>query len=88
MADPSLKNKLTAGEFFYAPGVPDCTSAIIASKYDFDAVYVSGFWSTASRSGQADVGIATLSEFLGGIEAITSVSSAPIIADADTTIDY
>ncbi|MEM6683511.1 MAG: isocitrate lyase/PEP mutase family protein [Pseudomonadota bacterium] len=84
MAHPSLKQKLTDGTFFYAPGVPDCTSAIIARKYDFDAVYVSGYWTTASRSGQADVGIATLSEFLGGIEAIASVSSAPIIADADT----
>lgn len=84
MADPSLKRKLDAGEFFYAPGTPDCTTAIIANKYDFDAVYISGFWTTASRSGQADVGIATLTEFLGGIEAIASVSSAPIIADADT----
>lgn len=84
MANPSLKRKLDAGEFFYAPGTPDCTTAIIAKKYDFDAVYVSGFWSTASRSGQADVGIATLSEFIDGIEAISSVSGVPIIADADT----
>lgn len=84
MASPSLKQKLDAGSFFYAPGTPDCTTAIIASKYDFDALYISGFWSTASRSGQADVGIATLSEFLGGIEAIASNTSAPIIADADT----
>lgn len=84
MAHASLKQKINDGSFFYAPGVPDCTTAIIAEKYDFEAVYVSGFWSTASRSGQADVGIATLSEFLGGIEAIASVTSAPIIADADT----
>ncbi len=84
MADPKLKQKLDAKEFFYAPGVPDCTSTIITNKYGFDALYISGFWTTASRSGQADVGVATLSEFLDGIRAIASVAKAPLIADADT----
>ncbi|MEM7570676.1 MAG: isocitrate lyase/PEP mutase family protein [Pseudomonadota bacterium] len=84
MADGSLKSNLEKGAFFYAPGVPDCTTAIIASKYAFDALYISGFWTTASRSGQADVGVATLTEFLDGIRAIADVAGAPLIADADT----
>lgn len=84
MADGSLRSKLESSAFFYAPGVPDCTTAIIANKYGFDALYISGFWTTASRSGQADVGIATLSEFLDGIRAISNVAKAPLIADADT----
>ncbi|MEO0411661.1 MAG: isocitrate lyase/PEP mutase family protein [Pseudomonadota bacterium] len=84
MADAALRQKIHAGSFFYAPGVPDCTTTIIANKHSFDALYVSGFWTTASRSGQADVGIATLSEFLDGIRAIADIAQAPLIADADT----
>ena len=84
MARAELKRKLEQGEFFYAPGVYDMLSTLMANRIGFDFVYASGFWLTASYLGIPDAGIATYTEMLNRISRVVELSTAPVIADADT----
>lgn len=84
MADPALRRKLEAGEFFYAPGVFDMMAAHLANRHDFDAVYASGYWLTASALGLPDVGLATYTDMITQISRVCETSRHPVIADADT----
>ena len=59
MADPILRRKLAAHEFFVAPGLQDMIAAVICNKVAFEIVYGTGYWTTASASGLPDAGIAT-----------------------------
>lgn len=56
----------------------------MANQLRFDALYASGYWSTASAMGEPDVGIAGFSDFIRIFSGFAEKSSAPIIADADT----
>lgn len=85
MAHPSLRQKLEKGEFFYAPGAQDMIAATLARQYDFDAVYASGYWLTASAYGLPDAGIATYTQMLDRIAILVrTLGNTPVIADADT----
>lgn len=68
-----------------APGVYDGFSARIALQVGFDALYVTGAGTTASRLGTADLGIATQTDMVAHASIISSLDrSVPVIADADT----
>ena len=84
MADSRLREKLARGEFFFAPGVFDAMSAMLAERIGFDAVYASGYWLTASYLGIPDAGIATYTDMLNRVSMVVRKSRAPVIADADT----
>ena len=84
MADPILRSKLDAGEFFVAPGMQDMIAAVIANKVGFDIVYGTGYWLTASASGLPDAGIATFTQMLDRMATLVRTSNAAVIADADT----
>ncbi|KAG2421736.1 hypothetical protein HFD88_005712 [Aspergillus terreus] len=67
------------------PGVYDGLTARIALKAGFDALYMTGAGTTASRLGQPDLGVITLTEMRQNAEMIASLDrSVPLIADADT----
>jgi 2-methylisocitrate lyase-like PEP mutase family enzyme len=85
MANPILRQKLERGEFFYAPGLQDMISAVIARDVGFDIVYASGYWLTASGFGLPDAGIATYSQMLDRVATLArTMPNAAVIADADT----
>lgn len=84
MANPIIRQKLAAKEFFVAPGLQDMIAAVIANKVGFDIVYGSGYWVTASCSGLPDAGIATYTQMLDRMATLTRTSNAAVIADADT----
>lgn len=84
MANPIIRKKLAAKEFFVAPGLQDMIAAVIANKVGFDIVYGSGYWVTASCSGLPDAGIATYTQMLDRMATLTRTSNAAVIADADT----
>jgi 2-methylisocitrate lyase-like PEP mutase family enzyme len=84
MADVALKNKLGNEEFFFAPGVYDMMSMLMANRVGFDCVYASGYWLTASYLGLPDAGLATYTDMLNRVTRIVEMSDAPVIADADT----
>ncbi|QOL81401.1 isocitrate lyase/PEP mutase family protein [Pseudooceanicola spongiae] len=84
MANPILRQKLTAGDFILAPGVFDLISTLIADRAGFPALYVTGYGTVASHLGLPDAGLATYTEMLGRIAQMVKRADTPIIADADT----
>ena len=84
MANPILRQKLAAKEFFIAPGMQDMISTAVANKVGFDIVYGTGYWLTASASGLPDAGIVTYTEMLNRMATLVRTSNGAVIADADT----
>lgn len=85
MPQTLIRNKLERGEFFFAPGIPDMISAVIAKQLGFDIVYASGFWMTASAHGLPDAGLATYTQMVDRVGTLVrTMNGAAVIADADT----
>ena len=85
MANPQLRQKLLNGEFFFAPGIQDMITAVIAKDVGFDIVYASGYWLTASAYGLPDAGIATYTQMVDRVATLVrTVPGASVMADADT----
>lgn len=80
----TLKAHLSKPELTVAPGIFELISATLADQHDFPVLYMSGNGTVASALGLPDVGLATYTEMLSRIEAITSRISTPLIADGDT----
>lgn len=80
-----LRELLAAPDLLVAPGAYDALSARLIAQAGFPAVYMTGFGTSASVLGQADVGLLTMSEMVGRAAALASVAgNVPLIADADT----
>ncbi len=79
-----LRDLLKEGRFIAAPGVHDGFSALLADRFAFDAVYMSGYCVAASRFGLPDAGLIGLSDMLQVVNLIRRCTDKPLIADADT----
>ena len=79
-----LRNLLTQGDFIIAPGAYDCISAKAVELAGFQAIYMTGMGTSASRLGLPDYGLATMSEMVANASAMTTAVEIPVIADADT----
>lgn len=66
------------------PGVFDALSARLAAAAGFEALYMSGFGVSASRSALPDAGLLTMTEMVDEATAIVDATSVPLLADADT----
>ncbi|KAF1979384.1 putative carboxyphosphonoenolpyruvate phosphonomutase [Bimuria novae-zelandiae CBS 107.79] len=73
-------------ELIVCPGVYDGLSARTAMELGFDALYMTGAGTTASRLGQPDLAIAQLHEMRENAEMIANLDpfGPPLIADMDT----
>lgn len=80
----SLAERLKQPGLVVAPGVFDGITARIADSMGFDALYMTGYGSVASAMGLPDAGLATYADMVGRVRMISSVTSAPLIADGDT----
>ena len=67
-----------------APGAHDVLTARIIEQTGFDAVYMTGYGTSASMLGKPDVGLLTLTEMVERVRNITDIINVPLIADADT----
>jgi 2-methylisocitrate lyase-like PEP mutase family enzyme len=81
---PSLRALLEQHRFIVAPGVYDGISACFAAQHGFDALYMTGHGVSMSSLGIPDIGTATYSEMVKGVQVITGVTDIPLIADGDT----
>jgi carboxyvinyl-carboxyphosphonate phosphorylmutase len=79
-----LRELLAAPEPLLAPGAYDALSARLIEQAGFDAVYMTGFGSTASLIGRPDVGLLSGAEMVDNARRITAAVDRPVIADADT----
>ena len=66
------------------PGVYDCLSAKIASRAGFEVIFITGYSVSATYLGEPDFGLLTQTELLSASQRICSVTSLPVIVDADT----
>jgi 2,3-dimethylmalate lyase len=72
------------GQFFWAPGVFDGFSTMMAHRSSAPALYIGGYCVAASRYGLPDAGLVGLNDMLAVIELVAGLTTKPIIADADT----
>lgn len=79
-----LRELVTGPAPLVAPGAYDALSARLIEQAGFDAVYMSGFGTTASLIGRPDVGLLGGSEMVDNARRIVAAVDVPVIADADT----
>ena len=84
MANPIIRQKLDAKEFFIAPGLQDMIAAAVCNKVGFEIVYGTGYWTTASSLGLPDAGIASYTQMVDRMATLARTSNGALIADADT----
>jgi len=80
----ALPDLIARGEMVLAPGCYDALGARLVEEAGFDAAYMTGFGTAASRLGRPDVGLLTLTEMADNARRIAKAVEIPVIADADT----
>lgn len=83
-ATTRLKQLLKAKTLLVAPGAYDVLSAKIIERAGFEAVYMTGYGTSASVLGEPDVGFLTMSEMVKRAGDIVNAVQVPVIADGDT----
>jgi len=82
---PAQFRQLLAGEWpVLLPGCYDALGARLIEQAGFDAVYMTGFGTSASLLGRPDVGMLGMSEMVDNARRIVAATDRPVIADADT----
>ena len=79
-----LRRLLEAPELLIAPGVAECVGARLVAEQGFDALYMTGAGTTATRLGMPDVGLLGVTEMADNAGRIAAAAGVPLIADADT----
>lgn len=79
-----LRELMNGGSPLIAPGAYDALSARLIEQAGFDAVYMTGFGTTASLIARPDVGLLSGAEMVDNARRIVSAVDVPVIADADT----
>lgn len=79
-----LRELLSRGKPVLAPGVSDALGARLVAEAGFDAAYMTGFGTAATRLGRPDVGLLTMTEMVDNAHNIVRACGLPVIADADT----
>ncbi|HKK30436.1 MAG TPA: oxaloacetate decarboxylase [Alphaproteobacteria bacterium] len=86
----AIRRLLAEPKLTQIPGVIDAAWARVIAAEGFDAVYMTGAGTSASRLGWPDVGLLTMSEMVDNAGRIADASIAPdgrqlpLLADADT----
>ena len=79
-----LRRLLESPELLLAPGVAECVGARLVAEQGFDALYMTGAGTTATRLGMPDVGLLGVTEMADNAGRIAEAAGLPLIADADT----
>ena len=74
---------LSRPEPVLAPGAYDALSARLVEQTGFEAVYMTGFGTSASLLGRPDIGLLTFSEMVDNARRMVQAVKVPVIADAD-----
>jgi len=78
-----LRDMLAEKRPVVAPFVYDGLTAKLAQSAGFQAIYMTGFGTAASR-GYPDLGLLTMSEMVSNVRTIAQAVELPVICDADT----
>ncbi len=80
----NLKNMLKANKPLVIPGVYDAIGAKIAEKVGFQAMFQTGYGTSATLFGMPDYGFIGATETLDNARRICRAVSVPVIVDSDT----
>ncbi|MGI0016394.1 MAG: isocitrate lyase/PEP mutase family protein, partial [Nitrososphaera sp.] len=84
-APVSLRARLEdSSDIIVLPGVFDALSARIAEHVGFEAMFQTGYGSSAALLGMPDFGLLNAGETLENAKRIISAVSTPVLVDADT----
>jgi carboxyvinyl-carboxyphosphonate phosphorylmutase len=75
---------LESGEILVLPGAYDTLSAKLIERAGFSGVYMTGYGQSASKLGQPDVGLLTMSEMVERVRDLTMAVDVPVLCDGDT----
>ncbi len=78
-----LRQRLRQKEILVAPGAHDVLAAKIIESAGFEAVYMTGYGTSASLLGSPDVGLLTMTEMAARAACMAQAVNVPVIADAD-----
>ncbi|ODR83492.1 carboxyvinyl-carboxyphosphonate phosphorylmutase [Haladaptatus sp. W1] len=78
-----LRDLIDRDELLQCPGVHDPLTAAVADDVGFDAIYMTGYGTSLSKTGYPDAGLLTMPEMVENAKNIQERSSVPVIADAD-----
>lgn len=79
----AFRRLLDRDEILICPGVHDPLTARVVDMVGFDAMHMTGFGTTLSRSGYPDVGLATMPEVTENARRIDAQVDVPVFCDAD-----
>ena len=79
-----LRRRIAAAEPLLLPGASDARAALVIADLGFEALYVTGAGVTNTMLGMPDMGLLTLSELAGQVQAICEAVQIPVVVDADT----
>ncbi len=79
-----LRGLLKKDEILVAPGAHDVLTARIIEMEGFNAVYMTGYGTSASILGKPDAGLLTMTEMVQRASNIAEAVKVPVIADGDT----
>ncbi|MBS6157445.1 MAG: isocitrate lyase/PEP mutase family protein, partial [Sutterella sp.] len=79
-----FRRNLETGTFMIAPGIYDALSAKIAEASGLNCLAMGGYAISATRLGQPDVGLLSLTEMRESLKQICDATEIPVIGDGDT----
>ena len=80
----ALRARLAESEILLAPGCYDAFSARLVEQAGFEATFLGGFSSSASRLGLPDTGLLSYGESVSHGRDVCAAVSIPVLGDADT----
>jgi len=78
-----IREALDCDELLVCPGVHDPLTASVADAIGFEAIYMTGYGTSLSKTGYPDAGFITMSEMVSNASNIQERIDAPLIADSD-----
>jgi 2-methylisocitrate lyase-like PEP mutase family enzyme len=78
-----LRELVERDEILVCPGAHDPLTAAVDDLFDFEAIYMTGYGTSLSRTGYPDAGFITMPEMVDNAAAIQERVDVPVIADAD-----
>ena len=78
-----LREHLDRDELLVCPGVHDPLTAAVADAVGFDAIYMTGYGTSLSKTGYPDGGFITMPEMIENAGNIQERIDVPLVADAD-----
>lgn len=78
-----LRELLEQDEILLCPGVHDPLTAAVADSVSFEAIYMTGYGTSLSKTGYPDAGLVTMPEMIDNANNIQERIDVPLVADCD-----